>query len=324
MEDYITRRIKNTKSKRIAHIYYDKNKNKINKERINKYINDLYIPPAYKEVKINLNKNDKVLAMGYDNKGRSQYIYNKKFIKGREKSKYKHMIDFGESYNRILKKIKKDLYLEGDSKNKQIAMALMLVIECGIRIGSEKYKNENNSFGATTLESRHIKINKDLISVNFIGKKGILNTGKVKNKKLSKNLRKKKKTLKKNDSIFIYRKENNWYKLKSTDVNKYLKRFGNFTSKNFRTWIANLEFIKELLKSNKKTTLTQREKDIKEALKKVADKLNNTPTVCRKNYIDPFIINIYLNNPKRYWETFKHIESKNNISEDYIQLLKSR
>ena len=158
MEDYITRRIKNTKSKRIAHIYYDKNKNKINKERINKYINDLYIPPAYKEVKINLNKNDKVLAMGYDNKGRSQYIYNKKFIKGREKSKYKHMIDFGESYNRILNKIKKDLYLEGDSKNKQIAMALMLVIECGIRIGSEKYKNENNSFGATTLESRHIKI----------------------------------------------------------------------------------------------------------------------------------------------------------------------
>ena len=33
--------------------------------------------------------------------------------------------------------------------------ALMLVVDCGIRIGSEKYKNENDSFGATTLESRH-------------------------------------------------------------------------------------------------------------------------------------------------------------------------
>ena len=52
--------------------------------------------------------------------------------------------------------------------------------------------------------------------------------------------------VKKNDSIFIYRKENNWYKLKSTDVNKYLKKFGNFTSKNFRTWVANLGFITEL------------------------------------------------------------------------------
>ena len=76
------------------------------------YINDLYIPPSYKDVKINLNKNEKVLAIGYDNKGRSQYIYNKKFIKGREKSKYKHMIDFGESYKRILNQIKKDLFLE--------------------------------------------------------------------------------------------------------------------------------------------------------------------------------------------------------------------
>ena len=41
-------------------------------------------------------------------------------------------------------------------------MALMLVIDCGIRIGSEKYRDENESFGATTLEPRHIKI-KDIL-----------------------------------------------------------------------------------------------------------------------------------------------------------------
>ena len=56
--------------------------------------------------------------------------------------------------------VRKDLYSDGDAKEKQIAMALMLVVDCGIRIGSEKYKNYE-SFGATTLESRQGKVHGD-------------------------------------------------------------------------------------------------------------------------------------------------------------------
>ena len=117
---------------------------------------------------------------------------------------------------------------------------------------------------------------------------------------------------------------NKWYKLKSSDVNLYLKKFGNFTSKNFRTWDANLIFITELLKTEKDVTETKRKHIINETLKKVAEKLNNTTSVCKHNYIDPFIRELYLNNPSRFWISFKGGNSKEEISEKYIELLKNK
>ena len=323
MKDYILRTIKRKKKNSYSYEFFNSKHKKISQNTADKHMKGLYIPPAYDNVKINLNKNDKILAIGYDQKNRAQYIYNKKFTKKRENRKFKHMIHFGESYRKIMNQIKRDIYSEGDNKNKQIAMALMLVINCGIRIGSEKYKRENNSYGATTLESRHVKINNDMIEVDFIGKKGVINKGKIKSKKLSKNMKMKKRTINKNEPIFTYRMGNKWYKLKSSDVNLYLKKFGNFTSKNFRTWDANLIFITELLKTEKDVTETKRKHIINETLKKVAEKLNNTTSVCKHNYIDPFIRELYLNNPSRFWISFKGGHSKEEISEKYIELLRN-
>ena len=49
------------------------------------------------------------------------------------------------------------------------------------RIGNEKYVNDNNSYGITTLKKEHIKFypntkNVSKLTIEFIGKKGILNT----------------------------------------------------------------------------------------------------------------------------------------------------
>lgn len=324
MKEYITRKIKYKRKDKYTYEYLDMKGNYINQTIVKRLLDGLYIPPAYKDVKINLNKNEKVLAIGYDEKGRPQYIYNKRFTERNNKKKFHKMIDFGENYREIMNSVKKDLYSEGDTKEKQIAMALMLVVDCGIRIGSEKYKNENDSFGATTLESRHVKVNGDTISVDFIGKKGVQNKSKMRSKRLSRNLRIKKKTLNKDDPIFTYRKGNCWYSLKSTHVNKYLKQFGNFSSKNFRTWVANLSFISEILKYENPNSATQMKKNINEAIRKTAHKLNNTPSVCKTNYIDPYLIELYLNDSKRFLGTFKHASTKDEISERYIELLRSK
>ena len=64
--------------KKYKHKYYDKNDKEIkDKKKIEKAIKGVYIAPAYDNVKINLDKEDKILAIGYDEKGRSQYVYNK-------------------------------------------------------------------------------------------------------------------------------------------------------------------------------------------------------------------------------------------------------
>ena len=324
MKEYIKRCIKYKRNDKYTYEYLDMKGNHINQSIVKRLLEGLYIPPAYKDVKINLNKNDNVLAIGYDEKDRPQYIYNKKFTeKNKEKNFYK-MIEFGENYKKMMNSVKRDLYSEGETKEKQIAMALMLVVECGIRIGSEKYRDENESFGATTLEPRHIKINGEVVSVDFIGKKGVKNTGKCRSKRLSRNLRNKKRTLKKDDPIFTYHRGNKWYSLKSSDVNRYLKRFGNFSSKNFRTWIANLSFISEILKYDIPIKESECKKNINGALQKTAHKLNNTATVCKKNYIDPYLIDLYMNDNKRFIQSFKHASTKEELSEIYIKILKSK
>ena len=95
MKDYIVRKIKSKYKDKYKYQYFDKKNNLVDPSIIKVCLEGLYIPPAHEDVKINLNKKSKVLAIGYDNKGRAQYVYNKKHIEKQSKSKFNHMIDFG-------------------------------------------------------------------------------------------------------------------------------------------------------------------------------------------------------------------------------------
>ena len=288
MNRYIVRKKYGKKFK-----FFDKNGKEISKSQASKYI-DFYIPPAYDNVKINLSKG-RLRAIGFDDKGRSQYIYNKKYTEKQSKIKFNKLVDFGKNYDKIYQTIISDLYTTSETKNKQIATILMLIIDCDFRIGNDKYTKENNSYGVTTLEKRHIKTNKNKIIIDFIGKKGVRNKCILTNKKVIKNLKSKKKTINKHDRIFTYRKDNNYYTIKSTDVNNYLKKLGNWSSKYFRTWSANISLIDNL---NSGLSL-------KQSIEKTADKLHHTPAICKKNYLDSKLIKLYEKNQKKFLEYFK-------------------
>jgi len=253
MEAYIVREITKKIKDKIYHKFFDESGTEIkNKKEIKELTEGIYIPPAYKNVKINKNKKQKVRAIGYDNKDRPQYIYNKDYVKQQSDKKFNHMAYFGKRFHKINNKINEDLYSVKDSKEKQVAMILKLIMECHFRVGSDKYYKENKSYGTTTLENKHIKVKNGVVEIDFIGKKKVRNKCTVRNKKVSKNLKEKKRTMKNNDKIFSYRKGNCYYNIKSSDVNKYLKQFGKVTTKNFRTWGANIEFITQSLKLLKK------------------------------------------------------------------------
>ena len=57
MHNYIIRKIKTKKRNNYTHIYIDKNGKTIKKPKLN-----VYIAPAYRDVRINLNPNAKVLS----------------------------------------------------------------------------------------------------------------------------------------------------------------------------------------------------------------------------------------------------------------------
>jgi DNA topoisomerase IB len=70
-------------------------------------------------------------------------------------------------------------------------------------------------------------------------------------------------------------------------VNDYLKEFDeNLTSKDLRTWVANILFVKYVVVSKKKNE----KNPIKSAIIRVSQQLHNTPAVCKKNYIDAKVI----------------------------------
>ena len=93
------RKIINNSSKEIKHNFFDKRNNLITDQNYIESLLGVYIAPAYDDVKINLNKNAKILAIGYDNKMRPQYIYNKKFVEKMKKKSF--MIYIYLDYNII-------------------------------------------------------------------------------------------------------------------------------------------------------------------------------------------------------------------------------
>ena len=304
MNNYFIRKISSKKNKKYIHKYYDKNNNLITYNSIKQYLEGFYIPPAYDDVQINKSKKAKILVIGYDDKNRPQYIYNKKHTEKQSIKKFAKLIDFGYNYKKIYNKINKDLNLKVNTKEKEIATILKIIIDCNFRIGNDKYTKENNSYGVSTLENKHLIEKNGKIIINFIGKKGVENECMVKDKKVLKSLKNKKRTKKKR--IFTYNKNNKNYNIQSKDVNKYLKDLGDFTTKNFRTWNANLELIKEFLYYDDDSKYI-----MKKCIENVAFKLHHTPSICKKNYLDPKLIEFYNNYPDEFIEYFYSPRSKN-------------
>ena len=316
MKDYIIRNIKGKRKDKYIHEYTDKRGNKLNKKEYEPLLKNLYVAPAYDNVKINKHKKDKVLAIGTDDRGRKQYTYNPDYIQDATDNKYKSLIEFGNNYKCIMNRINKDMITFEDSKKKQVAMVLKVIDECNFRVGNEKYAKENKSFGVCTLENQHVKVGKGKVTIDFIGKEGIRNTCKVKNKRLIKNLRTRKKTLNKSDRIFTYRSNNKYYHVKASDVNKYLKQFGQFSAKNFRTWTANVDLVKELQKPG--PTL---KKHLTESIKKISFKMHHTASICKKNYINKELMDLYVSNNDKFKYYFRST-TKDGLSEELVKFLK--
>ena len=306
MRNYVLRKIRGK-----SHIFFDKRgKQLTDKKYIEECLSGVYIPPAYDNVKINLNKKAKVLAIGYDDKDRPQYVYNKKFTEKMKKKKFYDLYLFGIQYDKIVRDINKNLKISQDNKLKHVCMILKLIMDCDFRVGNDEYMKQNNSYGVSTLKNKHVLIKGDSVTIDFIGKKSVRNVCRVKDRTIKNHLKKRKKTMKNNARIFTV----DGVSIQSGDVNRYIKQFGDFSSKDFRTWSANIKLIRYLIESDKSTV----DKDIKDCVDKVAEKLHHTPEVCKKNYIFTELIEFYKRDKTKFKRYFK-----SNIHKRFTEFLKN-
>ena len=83
----------------------------------------------------------------------------------------------------------------------------------------------------------------------------------------------------------------------SADVNEYLHAVTDedFTAKDFRTWAGTLCAVLALqgLGRVEARSESQLKKNLAQAIKLVAQRLGNTPAVCRKYYVHPAVLDSY-------------------------------
>ena len=295
---------------------YYLNGNIINNKILIDKMNSLRIPPAYTNVKINENLDDDILAIGEDNVGRKQYIYNPEYVEEQSEIKFCELINFGRKIKRIKKEINEAIHNYNNlDKEKLIYIVLYLIDNCNFRIGSKKYKELYNSYGVTTLNSSHFEFLKNYVKIEFVGKKGVINKSTIKNKNIYNILNKLCNDFNNQEFLFSYysNNENKYISITDKTVNNFLQinYHKSLTVKMFRTWNANNILLKELLDLDIPYSVKEAENNINYIIKKIAHKLHHTPNVSKKSYIDNELLDLYKNNFKTFYKILNNfIENK--------------
>ncbi len=252
----------------------------------------LAIPPAWTSVWISPDPDAHIAATGRDAKGRKQYRYNPAFLQVRGLAKFGHMVAFAEALPKIRKTVDTHLSLRGMPREKVLATVIALLEQTLIRIGNEDYVRQNGSFGLTTLRNKHVRVEGSELRFLFKGKSGKTWRLSVRNRRVAKIIRACQDLPGQN--LFQYLDENDEpQKVTSADVNDYLREAAgrDVSAKDFRTWAATVEAALAFHGIDGPPL----KKHVREVVERVAEKLGNTPTICRKCYIHPAVISAYEN-----------------------------
>jgi DNA topoisomerase-1 len=294
---YVTNMSSGFSRKKIGpkYLYLDIKGNKITNSDEIKRINSLAIPPAYTEVWICPYDNGHIQATGLDERGRTQYRYHTDWQDARRETKYRRMRAFGFALPKIRRQVVSDISLPGMPREKVIATLVDLLEKTLIRVGNEEYAKENKSYGLTTMQNKHVEVDRGEITFIFKGKSNQFHEITLKDKKLASIV---------NDlqelpgqELFQFVDDNdNLHEIHSEDINDYLQQTTGqmFTAKDFRTWKGTTLAATALMKCEECETKTDAKRNLNEAVKEVAEELGNTPAVCRKAYIHPKLIKMYI------------------------------
>lgn len=308
-------------------VYKDENGKTIRDQKLKSWFKSLVIPPAWTDVEISENPSADLLATGRDDKNRKQYIYNPKYRLKKDNEKFDRILAFAEQLENSRRITGQHLRQRKVSREKVLAVMVRLLETAFFRPGSEVYAKTNKSYGLTTMRSKHLSIEQDKIIFNYKGKSGVPQEREIIDEKLAK-------IIQEIDDlpgyeIFKYKDENNQIvDVKSEDLNQYIREImgEEFSAKDFRTWAGTIIAAMALDELGAVEEKDQKllDKNIRNAVIKVAEKLGNTPAIARSSYIDPRIIESYQNGLTLAYfekEVNKLLKQKQNLSKEEIGVL---
>jgi DNA topoisomerase-1 len=273
--------------------YVHADNQRVTDEEVLRRISRLAVPPAYEDVWICKHPCGHLQATGRDARGRKQYRYHAKWRVARDDTKFERILAFGGALPRLRRRLSRDLALQGLPRDKVLAIIVSILDATRIRIGNAEYARSNDSYGLTTLRNRHVRfIRSGRLLLKFRGKGGAEHEVPIGNKNLARLVRHCHQLP--GQHLFQYIDDaGDRRPIDSDQVNSYLKEAmgDDFTAKDFRTWGATLRAIVILRSVPLPDPSTERALSacIGDTVKQVAADLRNTPTVCRKSYINPAV-----------------------------------
>lgn len=292
--------------------YEDANGTRIKDPKILEYVKGLRIPPAYHDVMIFYVKSPKILFQGYDAAGRLQQIYSASHCKAACKKKFQSLIDFGHTLPKIYADCERHIASARPTKNKIISIIIKIISLCYFRIGNAKYVKLYDHHGISTITKSHIKKTQKGLEIKFVGKKGVVNECLITESKLISAIASLAVGKKDSEAIFAYEEGGKKNIISAIEINHWLRQYGaDFTTKMFRNFDANVMFIEFMRKEHSsqdaapdQLPLTKRKKTLVAAMKEVSQEINNTPAICKKAYMSPDLIGMYLEHPRKFKTMF--------------------
>lgn len=260
-------------------------------ERVRK----LAIPPAYTDVWICPRANGHIQATGRDAKGRKQYRYHPDFREARESTKFSRIMAFAEALPGIRARVDADMRRAGLPREKVLATVVHLLETTLIRVGNDDYARTNKSYGLTTLRDPHVKVEGAAMTFRFKGKSGKTWDLSVKDRRVARIVKACQDLP--GQELFQYLDEAGERRdVTSQDVNAYLREIAgeDFTAKDFRTWAGTVLAALALREFEAFDSQAKAKTNVRAAIEGVAARLGNTPTICRKCYIHPQVLDCYL------------------------------
>lgn len=273
-------------------------------------IEQLVIPPAWREVWIALDPKSHLQATGRDEAGRKQYLYHPRWTAVRDEAKFAGLTSFGGSLPSLRRRLRRDLKIDGLSRRKLTAAVLRLMDLTLIRVGNATYAKNNHSYGLTTLRNKHVRLLGDEIDLQFTGKSGERQVHSLVDEELAQVVRECQELP--GYELFRFRDEAGTVQtIDSRDVNDYLREVTSqeVSAKDFRTWGGTVAVARSL---HVERNDVDRNKALVAAVKGAAETLGNTPAVCRQSYIHPDVIDSFLSAEfdAQYAEAVKQARSK--------------
>ncbi|WP_265501482.1 DNA topoisomerase IB [Paracoccus beibuensis] len=255
----------------------------------------LAIPPAYTDVWICPDPNGHIQATGRDDRGRKQYRYHPAFREVRDGAKYERMFDFAKALPGLRGRVRQDMSLRGLPADKVLATLVYLLENTMIRVGNADYAKQNKSHGLTTLRDRHVTFEGNEVRFRFKGKGGKEWDLGLRDRRVARIVKAAQDIP--GQHLFQYLDEDGErHQVTSTDVNAYLRRISGrrITAKDFRTWTGTVLAALALAEYERADSDAAAKRNVRDAIETVAARLGNTPTICRKCYVHPQVIEAYL------------------------------